>query len=370
MLLWIVMAALTAAAALALLVPLYRGRRALVGEDEAEVAIYKDQLAEVERDLGRGLIGRPEAAAARTEIARRLIKADAAADSAPRTSPGRRKVAAVAAVAGLPIAALGLYLVLGSPNLPDQPLIGRFTGPVEEQSLPALMARIEKHLAEKPDDGRGWELVAPIYLRIGRFADAAQAFRNAIRLLGDNAEREAGLGEALVAGGGDVVTDEAKTAFQRAHDLDPSAAKPRFYLAVALSQEGKTADAIAAWQALIKDSPAGAPWLAAAQSQLAQLQGAAPAAGPTQDQVDAAADLTAEQRGAMIAGMVDRLTSRLAANPDDAPGWAQLIRSYAVLGRSADAAKALTDARTALAGKSEQLATVEAEARAAGVAAQ
>ena len=61
------------------------------------------------------------------------------------------------------------------------------------------MAQVEAHLESNPDDGRGWEVVAPVYLRLGRFEDAVKARRNALRLIGANADREADLGEALIA---------------------------------------------------------------------------------------------------------------------------------------------------------------------------
>ncbi len=374
MLLWIVMALLAAAASLAVLVPLARAGRTGSAAGPA-LSIYRDQMSEVDRDLGRGLIAESEAEAARTEIGRRLIRAgipEVVKAAGRRSGP---RIAAVVAIAA-PVLALGIYLALGSPDLPDQPLAARLSTPLEQQDVAALVARVEAHLATNPEDGAGWEVIGPVYLRMGRYDDAVRAFGNALRLLGSNAERETALGDALVRASNGLITADARAAFERANRLAPQAIAPRFYLAVALSQDGRKDDAIAAWQALLKGAPAGAAWVPLAERWVAQLQGTAappPASatpaqpGPNAADVQAAGDMTPEQRVAMINGMVGQLAARLDSNPDDAEGWARLVRSYMVLGRAEDAKAALAKARTALAGKSDRLAVVEAEARSAGL---
>jgi cytochrome c-type biogenesis protein CcmH len=370
MILWVVMAVLAVAASLSVLVPLYRGRRPAVGEGRAALAIYKDQLGEVESDFVGGLIGADEASAARTEIARRAIKADAAPDDVPATAPASerpRRVAAVVTVLAVPVLAIGLYLLVGSPQLPDRPLAARLSGALEAADLPALVARVEAHLATSPNDGQGWGLIAPVYLKAGRYDDAVRAFSNAVRLLGPSAEREADLGDAIMRANRGVVSEDARAAFRLASQIDPAAVKPRFFLAIALTQQGARDEAIAAWHALLQGAPADAPWLPVARQALASLAAAPPAPGPTAADLDAASKLTTEQRQAMISGMVDQLAAKLQADPADAEGWARLIQSYMVLGRKDDATAALARARTALAGKADRLAVVEAGARASGL---
>src|SRR5262249_24110601 len=154
-----------------------------------------------------------EATAARTEIARRLIKADAAAGNPGAASPRWRKAAAVVVVA-MPLAALALYLVIGSPMLPDDPLSARLSAPTNTRDLAGLLARIEQHLQQSPNDGQGWQLLAPIYLQLGRADDAVTAYTNALRILGSNSDLENGLGEATVAVNNGKVTPEAGAAFQ------------------------------------------------------------------------------------------------------------------------------------------------------------
>jgi len=240
------------------------------------------------------------------------------------------------------------------------------SAPPQEQDIAALVARVETHLAANPEDARGWELIGPVYMRMGRYGDAAVAFANIVRLLGPTAEREADVGEAIMRANGDVVTPEARAAFERALGLDRNATRPRFYLAVALGQEGRTDEAITAWRRLLDGAPENAPWVAVARQELARLEGS-PAGAPTAEDVEAAAAMTPDERMAMIGGMVDSLAARLAANPDDAEGWARLIRSYMVLGRTDEANAALAKARGEFDGDAEKLAVVEGQARESGL---
>ncbi len=369
------MAVLAAATSLAVLAPLYRASRAARSERGQALAIYRDQLGEVERDLDRGVIGETEAEAARTEISRRLIRAGhEAADDATADSAGGRRFATYTIIA-MPLAALAFYLFVGSPEMPGEPLAARLSAPVNQQDIPTLVARIEAHLAANPDDPKGWQVLAPVYMRVGRFDDAVKAYTNVIRLVGSTADSESDLGEAIVGAHGGTVTADARAAFERAAKLDPAAVRPRFYLALALGQDGKTDAAIAAWKALLDGAPKTAPWVSVAEGELAKLEGgtatattdgAAPS-GPTADDVKAAGEMSASDRTAMIEGMVAQLAAKLDANPADGAGWARLIRSYMVLGKADEAKAALAKARDALSGDATALAGVNEAAKAAGV---
>ncbi|MCB1494172.1 MAG: c-type cytochrome biogenesis protein CcmI [Bauldia sp.] len=374
MIFWVIMAVLAASVSLSVLMPLYRTRQLGRRLEEQEMSVYRDQLGEIDRDVERGLIAPSEAEAARNEIARRLIKADGSkpgseqgAAATPRAERPRQ-VAGILVVVVMPLAAIGLYLWVGSPNLPDAPLEARLSAPPAEQDTAALLARVEKHLADNPDDAQGWRVLAPVYARMGRYDEAATAYRNIVRLLGGTAENETALGEALVRADGGTVTDEAKAAFERARALDPQMIGPRFYLALAKGQAGETEDAIAGLQKLVEDSPADAPWLGSVRQVIAHLEsiGEAPR-GPSAADIEAAGGMDGEDRAAMIEGMVAQLADRLEAEPDDASGWARLVRSYMVLGRPDDARAALDKARAALAGDEEKLARVESEAAASGL---
>src|SRR5688500_15254743 len=195
MTLWFVMAMMTAAAIFAVLWPLARRTPAGGGTD---VEVYRDQLEEIGRDRAAGLIGEGEADAARIEVSRRLLAAaDAVPGSRPGGSPLRRRAIAIIALIGLPLGVAGLYALLGSPDLPGQPQAARREMPPEQRSVAELVGRVEAHLEANPQDGRGWEVIGPVYMRIGRYDDAVKARRNALRLLEPTAAREADLGEAL-----------------------------------------------------------------------------------------------------------------------------------------------------------------------------
>ena len=362
--LWIAMAVLGAAACLPLLAALGRNKAAATSETHA-AAVYRDQLDEVERDRERGLLAGEDAEAARTEIARRLIKASGAADTTAAPS-NRRRSLATAAVIAMPVVALVVYLIVGSPAVPDQPLASRLDA-VELQQVRQLVATVEQHLDATPDDAQGWAVIAPVYQRLGRDADAVHAYQRVLDLMGPSEPRESDLGEAITHAAGGTLTPDAVAAFTQAGALDPNAPRPRFYLALALGQTGKIDEAKAAWQSLIADSPKDAAWLPAAQQQLAALDVPAPP-GPTTADVAAAQTMAPADQQQMIEGMVAGLAAKLKAAPDDPDGWTRLIRSYVVLGRQSDAAAALGQARVALASEPDKLSAVEDAARQLGLA--
>jgi cytochrome c-type biogenesis protein CcmH len=355
MTLWFVLALMTAAAIFAVLWPL--GRRNRAQADGSEAAVYRDQLAEVERDVSTGLINPPEAAAARVEISRRLLAAADHRREPVATNVALRRLAAVMALVGLPVVAVGLYGVLGSPDLPDFPLAQRSRTPDGTQSLQALIAQVEQHLEKNPTDGRGWSVIAPVYGRLGRLDDAVRAFRNSIAYNGENATRRADLGEALVAVGGGVVTAEAKAEFERAVVLNADEPKANYFLGLAAEQDGRSSEAASIWRTMLEKAPASAPWRSVVQSALVRV-GGAPMPAPSNEAVAAAKDMSEGDRNAMIRSMVDRLANRLKQNGDDVEGWLRLVRAYMVMGDGDKAKAASSDARQAVArdpGRLQQL---------------
>ena len=364
MTLWFGLALMTAAAILAVLWPL--ARRASPSRSGSDVAIYRDQLDEIERDRAAGLIEDNEAASAQVEVSRRLIAAADAQTAPPSDVPSarwRRRAVAIVALVLLPLGATGLYLALGSPLLPDQPLAPRLAAARGDQSVDTLIAQVEAHLERNPEDGRGWEVIAPVYLRLGRFDDAVKARRNELRLNGTSAEREAAFGEALVFAANGVVTAEAKAAFERAVALDANSVQARYFLGLAAEQDGDRTQAAATWRALIEAAPPDAPWIDLLRRALSRVDRAgAPggssggaSSGLSDEQVAASSELAPEQRQAMIQGMVERLSERLHRDGADVEGWLRLVRSYMVLGQRDKARAAVVDARRALAGDASKL---------------
>ncbi len=353
MTLWLILALMTAAAIFAVIWPLVQNGK--VARSGSDVAVYRDQLDEVERDLAAGAIGKIEAEAARVEISRRLLAAADAATAGPlplpAAGPWYRRTGIIVAVLLLPIGAGSLYLRIGSPGLASEALVAQRDGQPRPAGIETLVAKVEEHLQNNPKDGRGWEVLAPVYMQLGRYSDAVDAWHRALSFLGESADRQANLGEALMAQANGVVTADAQAAFTRAVTLDGTTVSARYYLGVAAEQDGRREDAAKIWRDLIADAPAGARWVSDVRVALSRVEGkgAATLPGPTPAQMAAAANQSPDQQTAMIQGMVEGLAARLKKDGSDLDGWVRLVRSYKVLGQQDKAQSAIADAQRALA---------------------
>jgi cytochrome c-type biogenesis protein CcmH len=355
MLLWFVFAVLTAAVLAFVLAPLVRARP---GEADAgtagtgSIAVYRDQLDEIAAEQTRGLLGAAEADAARLEISRRILAADTPvrepATSLPRALlESRHATLALAAAIAVPLLTAGLYALYGAPQV----LSGETEAAREASRIAGLVAQVEERLRNAPDDGKGWEVIAPVYLRLGRFAEAADAYGKALRLQGDSPALLAGLAESSMLAAGGVVTTEARAAYEKLHNLDPRRVEPRFWLAMAKEQSGDLPAALADYKALLASAPADAPYrqplemrVREVSSQIAARDAGLPA-GPSAADVAAASKLDPAQRAQMITQMVEGLAERLKENGNDLAGWLRLVRAYSVLDRKDDARAALAEAR-------------------------
>ncbi len=370
MTLWLVFALMTAAAIFAVLWPLGRRPSERGGSD---VVVYRDQLDEIARDREAGLIGEAEAEAARVEVSRRLIAAADAAEAEKPSGVGsplwRRRLTAVAGLMLVPIGAAALYLMVGSPQLPGEPLQARMRAIHNDKSISSLVAQVEQHLARNPNDVRGYAVLAPVYLQLGRFADAVRARRKVLELAGENAERQSDLGEAITAEANGIVTADAKKAFTRALALDSNEMKAKFFVGLAAEQDGDRHKAADVWHSMLKGAPANAPWVATVREALSRIGAEVPPvastppiagnAGPSAADVKAAAQMNEQDRNSMIRGMVARLADRLKQNGGDIDGWQRLLRAYMVLNERDKAHAAAGDARKALASEPDKLRQIE-----------
>jgi cytochrome c-type biogenesis protein CcmH len=352
---WLLLALMMGASIGAVIWPLAHTRR--VVRSGSDVEVYRDQLDELERDLKAGSIGPSEAEAARVEIARRLLaaadvaKADAARE-VPVTSSRYGRTAVALALLLLPLGAVSLYLRLGSPELASQYSIAG-SSPDQQTAIESMVAKVEAHLQKNPKDGRGWEVLAPVYLKLGRYSDSVRAWRSTLSLLGETAERQANLGEALVAEANGIVTDEANNAFVRAVTLDKTIVSARYYLGLAAEQDGKREQAAEIWRELIAEAPPDAHWVSDVRTALARVEGASAAAQSRP--APSGAPAQPQRNDDAIQSMVDRLAERLKKTGSDTDGWVMLVRSYATLGQKDKMAAAITDARTALGGDKTKL---------------
>lgn len=333
--------------------PLLRPKTvAAASRSDHDVSVYKDQLAEIGRDRQRGVITEAEAKEAEREVQRRLL---AAAEEAERTqAPTARRewVTPVVIALATPAAAVGLYLWLGSPNMPGMPLAERQQEMMQAQHMDAAVEQLAQRLSNDPSDLEGWAMLGRGYMALNRYADAANAFRQAKERGLDSAEVNAALGEALTADNNGGVTASARSAFEQALRQAPGEPRARYYLALADYQAGRAEDAFQAWQALLRDSREDAPWVPLLRQNLTELAtelempagsldlSAAPS-GPSREDVEAIENMTPEERAAMIQSMVDGLAARMEEEPDNLEGWLRLAQSYLVLGREPEALAAL-----------------------------
>jgi cytochrome c-type biogenesis protein CcmH len=396
MLLWIGFAILTAAVIGAVARPLLRAQTSDASSAEPDLAVYRDQLAEIEADRRRGLIGTAEAEAARVEVARRLLARAGDAQVSPRETASARRPAGAAVwalAAVVPLASVGLYLAVGSPWLPARPHAERGNAPVAEAPVTDLIAKVEARLREHPEDGQGWDVIAPVYLRLQRYADAAEAFTRAMRILGETPRRLAGFAEATVLAADGIVSEEARRAYEKVLAAEPGRHDARFWLAVAKEQDGDLQAALAAYATLLERAPSDAVWRAAIAERVAELKKrAAPGEAANEDGAGAreapagaiaspsgtprwsgpdpdaqSAEMGPEARVAFVTRMVETLAERLKSNGKDLGGWLRLMRAYSVLGRKAEAAAALSEARRNFATDTASLAEIDALAKTLGL---
>lgn len=369
---WLVAAALTALALLPLLRTLLRPAPPLEGAAAFARGVYAAQVAEIDRDLKRGILSDDQARAARAEVGRRLLSvADEAALTKVETSAKPAQRTALLITLLLPVAALGIYLPLGQPNLPAVPFATRPAEALVPPQVLDAVVKLEEALKANPDDAGGWGLLAQTYGAMNRPADAVNAWRQVLRLTPDDASVKGALGEALTVAADGVVGDEAVRLFSDAVAADAMDARARYYLGMARVQAGDIRGALDRWTALVADSPADAPWLptvrarihdAATQVGLDPIAitpapkpasappppamgpgagqtgggGAAPALSP--EQMQAMAGMSQQDQQATINSMVDGLQGKLKDNPGDADGWMRLARAREVQG-NLDAAR-------------------------------
>lgn len=388
MIFWVLAGLLTVFTLCVLILPQLRAAKSVVARAEYDITVYKDQLAELERDQKEGRIAAQEADAARVEIQRRLL---AAAEASEReASPDKPKgrglgVIALAALAA-PLAAVVFYLQTGTPGMPDFPLAERTdlrgeasAGSAGGKSLRQLAQQLQERLQDNPDDARGWTLLARTYANIGDSRHAAAAYQRAVELTGRDPELLADWAEARLMARDGSFTPEIFGDFLEARDKDPLLPKPWFYIGLDKAMGGDFEGAAQLWTDLLAIHPADAPFAASIRAQIARAaeEGGFSAAdiepsdtakelaagaaatlsdeaqtsggaagpvppGPSREDVEAAQQMTAEERAAFIRTMVANLAEKLEQNPDDPAGWERLIRAYDVLGETekANAARA------------------------------
>lgn len=376
-----------------MLAPLLRAAPPGSGQETA-LAWYHARCAALRQDYAAGELPQGDLQAALALEARRLLQAQNTARDAQISAPVYRKAAALV-LFGVPVLAVALYLRLGAPTLPDAPLEPRMVAELaraqrnpaprknqEQQDIENMRAetnpliqKVEAHLQKNPDDARGWEVIVPVYMRIGRFAEAAEAYRRLLALRGENAERQTDLAEALISQENGRINAEARSALERALVLDPGYDKAQFYAAFMQEQTGNVQGALEMLKTL-RARIQSQPHQSLIDEQIARIEGrpppATPAAPPPLKGIvpRAAKPEAALERGqppaeapvspAQIRAMVEGLQARLDAQGGSFAEWERLIRAWGVLGEKTQAQAALAKARGIFAQQQEALQRLDA----------
>ncbi len=385
MIFWVLIGILTALSLLVLLRPLMASaKNAPANTAESDIAVYKDQLKEIDRDLKAGNLAEAQAETARTEIQRRILNTSQEQSSSTKGMP--LSASAIQIVIGVliltfPLAGIILYLELGQPGVPSLPLaerniaaerlaIAEQQNTSRNQEMLGLAQKLEARLTNEPNNLEGWMLLGSTYAEIGAFEQAERAFRQAMDNTPPSAMVFGAVAEMMVAQAKGQISSDALALFRKSLELNASDPRGLFYSGLALSQSGDNENALKLWLRLRQLTFANDPWLQVLDAQITDLAvdlkmnpaevlksypakepltppTAANSSGPTSEEMASAAELSPEERNEMINGMVDRLAGRLKENPDDLNGWLQLIRSYHTLGRNQEVEQALTNAKAA-----------------------
>ena len=409
---WIIAAALAVGTGLLVALALLRGRPGSEPPAAYDLRVYRDQLGEIDRDETRGLIAADEAERLRAEISRRILAADAqlraggTAAGQPRLAGRGAALVAMTLVTG---GGLALYAAIGAPGYRDMPLSTRIAasqqaaadrltqaeaearfgrpeaappaGTSEEQL--ALVERLREVVASRPEDQRGLRFLVRSEAALGRMEAAREAQEKLIDLRGKSATATdyATLAELMIEAAGGYVSRDAEEALRAALERDPRAPTARFYFGLYFLQLDRPDRAFPIWRDLLEESRPDAPWAPAIRARIGEIASRAgvryepPAAqdsplppGPSAADMDAAADMTPEDRAEMIRGMVSRLSDRLATEGGPPQDWARLITAYGVLGETEKARAIWREARETFGGDAEALASLRTAARSAGVA--
>ncbi len=386
------------------LLALLRARSEIASAAEFDLKVYRDQLAEIDRDLARGTLPPDEADRQRTEVSRRLLDADRARASASSSASTGGIALAAALILALIGGAYWAYLRLGAPGYPDLPLAARLamseeiranrapqaqmeaeatttrpTPVTPDPDFARLMDQLRAAVTERPDDPRGLELLAANEARLGNLPEARIAQESLIRLKGDQATADdhAALAELMIMAAGGLISAEAEAELTQALTLDPTNGTARYYYGLMAAQVGRFDRTFGLWEPLLREGPPDAPWIAPIRAQITDIAARAGVRytlppdptlpGPDADALTAAGEMSEADRQAMIEGMVAQLGQRLASEGGTVEEWARLISSLAVLNRRDEAQEIFAESLERFAGSPAQQSFLREAALNAGL---
>lgn len=396
MIFWILVVVMTLAVVGLMAIPLLRAPD--VQDDNPDVAIYRAQLAEIDRDLERGLLEQDEAERSRTEIARRLLAASQMERGTLR-SDKRQGVVVVAVLVVIAAVTFATYGQIGAPGYGDVPLQARLAASEEmranrpaqvflEQVAPppppvevpedyrAAIDRLREIAPSRPDDLEAWSRLAFHEVELRNYSGAAVAQERVIAIMGDDV-RAADLTRLLdlrVVAAGGLVSPEAERVIRDILAMEENNVAARYYLGLLYDQTDRPDLAYRLWRDIAENGDPQTFHVASARQMIedaafrAGVEYTLPdVRGPSVDDIANAQDMTPEDRQAMIGGMVEGLADRLANDGGTAADWARLIAAYGVLGDTDNARAIWVEAADVFGANADAMDVLTAAARDAGV---
>jgi cytochrome c-type biogenesis protein CcmH len=303
-----VAAAMLAVAVAWVLVPLLRSRRGTSPDEGAtNLAVLRDQLAELDADLARGTLTAERHEQAKLELERRVLdEVERVAPAAGDTPPASSAWAAAILGAAIPVAAIALYLAVGAPALLLTQPPGAAGGQhdVSADQLTAMVAKLAAHVEKNPDDAKGWSLLARSYYVMGRYPEAVRAYERAAALTPRDPDLLADYADALGMTHGRSLQGKPLELVERALAIDPEHWKALALAGTAAFERKDYRGAIAYWERLKRVVPADSQIGQSVEASIAEareLGGAAAVAAAKAPKAVAAPQAAA---GAKVAGRV------------------------------------------------------------------
>ncbi len=349
MMFWLIALIILGLSLILLVWPLVITRKAALSRHDSGLEVYRQQLDELEGDVARGVLDPAEAEPMALEIKRRLLKMSKDQDAGSVRKASGNRMALILMLVIVPVASLGIYLYLGSPDEPSRPLAERDIDAerkiLAQKDSGNIIRQLVESLQVQPDNIEGWILLARNLSEMERYREAAETFLKATVLSPRDPGLYVGAGENYYFDAKGVVTAESEQAFETALSMDPSNPGARYYLALRDAQAGDLDGALASWVKLYRESPADAPFMELLRRRIEDTatetgtdigdlttaaKPAAQAPGPSQEDMEAAESMSPEERQEMITSMVNRLATRMQEEPDY-DGLMRLGQVYATL---------------------------------------
>jgi len=268
---WALALALLALTLAVLVWPLLRRRTVEApSEERARAAVYRDEKRQLDDELAAGALSVDDHAAALRELTQRLgTELEVRdADTAPARGERSAWVTALAAVAIIPVGAIVLYLVFGTPDALRMAPRAR----PNDADIVAMVNRLAATMQSNPGDPRGWRLLGRSYVALGRYAEGADAYAQAVQHGADDADVYADWSEALALAHNRVVSGEPEALAQRALAKNPAHAKALALLATAAFERRDFDASIDYWRRVAQTAAPGSEEASQAAAAVAEIE--------------------------------------------------------------------------------------------------